>query len=141
MDWFSGMADYLASAPGGRGMPQYGTPPPGLLERMVKVESGGNPRAVSRSGAMGLLQLMPGTAKDLGVTDPFDPAQNIAAGRRYLEQMHRRYGDWRLAAMAYHAGPGNVDKWLAGKRSGVGPRTLAYPEKLGLGSARGLLAG
>jgi soluble lytic murein transglycosylase-like protein len=82
---------------------------PDLLRAMVQVESGGNPRAVSPKGAMGLLQLMPGTAAGLGVDDPFDPQQNLDAGARYLRmQLDRFHGDERLAVAAYNAGPGAV---------------------------------
>ena len=106
--------------------------PAGLLDRLSMVESGGNPRAVSRAGAMGAYQLMPGTARDLGVRDPFNPDEARSGASRYLQQLHRQFGDWRLAAMAYHAGPGNVSRWLRGKPSRVGPKTLAYPGLLGL---------
>lgn len=105
--------------------------PAGLLDRIARVESRGDPRAVSPAGARGIYQLMPGTARELGV-DPMDPVAARKGAERYLRQMHREFGDWRLAAMAYHAGPGNLRRWLRGERSGVGPRTLRYPGLLGL---------
>lgn len=89
---------------------KYGIPSD-LFMRQIKQESGWNPRAVSPAGAQGLGQLMPGTAADLGVTDPFNPEQNLDGAARYLRQMYDKYGDWRLALQAYNAGPGNVDKY------------------------------
>lgn len=89
---------------------KYGIPE-NLFRSLVKNESGFNPRAVSSAGAMGLTQLMPSTAKALGVTDPFDPLQNLEGGAKYLRQQYDRFGRWDLALAAYNAGPGAVQKY------------------------------
>lgn len=83
--------------------------PEDLFLRLVQQESGWNPNAVSHKGAMGLAQLMPGTAAKLGV-DPSDPTENLEGGARYLAQQYRDFGTWRLALAAYNAGPGAVRK-------------------------------
>ena len=81
---------------------------PELLIALVYVESGGNSRAVSPKKASGLTQLMAGTAKDLGVTNVFDPRQNISGGARYLKQQMDSFGQVSLALAAYNAGPTRV---------------------------------
>lgn len=84
---------------------------PDLVRAVIKAESNGNPKAVSRSGAQGLMQLMPATASSLGVEDPFDPRQNINGGVRLLRQLMNRYqGDLDLTLAAYNAGTVAVDR-------------------------------
>jgi hypothetical protein len=91
-----------------------------LLASVVHAESGGNPRAVSRAGARGLMQLMPSTAAALGVQNGFQPQQNVGGGSAYLDAMLTRYsGNLALALAAYNAGPQAVDRYR-----GVPP----YPE-------------
>lgn len=83
-----------------------------LLASLVHAESGGNVRAVSRTGARGLMQLMPGTAAELGVADSFRPDENIRGGAAYLDALLGMYGDnLALALAAYNAGPGAVARW------------------------------
>lgn len=105
---------------------------PDLFQRVVGVESAGNERAVSSAGARGLSQLMPGTARDLGV-DPDNPEQNLTGGARYLKQQLDRYkGDEKLALMAYNWGPGNVDRWMnaGADPSKVPAETQEYVRKI-----------
>ena len=82
-----------------------------FVQRVVATESGGHPHRISRAGAMGIMQIMPHTARSLGVGDPFDAMENIDAGTRYLATLWKRYrGDRHRVAAAYNAGPGRVPK-------------------------------
>ena len=100
--------------------------PEDLFLRLVQQESNWKPAARSHKGAIGLAQLMPFTARSLGV-DPHDPYENLEGGARYLSQQYRTFGSWRLALAAYNAGPGAVKKF-----GGVPPyrETKNYVKKI-----------
>jgi soluble lytic murein transglycosylase-like protein len=100
--------------------------PPELIAALIDVESRWNPRAVSDKGAMGLMQLMPATARRYGANHPFDVEENIAAGTRYVTAlMWEFHGDMRLVSAAYYAG----DRWIAEKRLNYNnPDVVAYVE-------------
>ena len=118
--------------------------PSKLLRAVAKAESGFNPKAVSKAGAMGVMQLMPGTARSLGVSDPYNARQNILGGAKYLKQNLDRFGgDVSLALAAYNAGPNSVTKY-----GGIPPykETQNYVKKImadytGNNTGSGLTAG
>lgn len=102
---------------------------PALVLAVVMEESGGDPLATSGKGACGLMQLMPGTAAELGVDDATSPSQNVAGGSLYLSKMLKRYdGNLELALAAYNAGPGNVDK--AGRQVPQFKETITYVKRV-----------
>jgi soluble lytic murein transglycosylase-like protein len=99
--------------------------PSGLLEALVEVESGGRPHSISSAGAVGPGQLLPSTARLLGVGDPFDSEEGVDGSARYLAEQLRRFGSVRLAVAAYNAGPGAVGPGVA-----LSSETRAYVEQV-----------
>ncbi|MEO1549780.1 MAG: lytic transglycosylase domain-containing protein [Pseudomonadota bacterium] len=103
--WPNGPLENMARSAARR----HGVPVP-LFMKLVTQESNWQPKARSHKGAIGLAQLMPGTARYLGV-NPHDPRENLDGGARYLAEQYRKFRDWRLALAAYNAGPGAVEKF------------------------------
>lgn len=123
-------AGIIAAAAESTGLPQD------LIRAVIRAESSFDANAVSSAGAQGLMQLMPGTAAELGVTDSFDPAQNVAGGAAYLKKQLDRFGDIRLALAAYNMGPGKVtrleilDPNDAGEYNKIPERVRNYVDKV-----------
>ena len=106
--------------------------PPGLLDALVEVESGGRPHSISGAGAMGPGQLVPSTARLLGVSDPFDSEESVEGSARYLAEQLRRFRSVRLAVAAYNAGPGVVaagEAWPDETRAYVEQVTERYAQR------------
>lgn len=124
-DWNAPMADGTLKGKIRDAAARYGVDPD-LFDALVASESAYDPKARSRAGALGLTQLMPTTARSLGV-DPMNPDQNLDGGAKYFSQMIRRFGDARTALAAYNAGPGAVEK-----AGGIPPyeETRAYVDKV-----------
>jgi len=102
--------------------------PPELISALIDVESGWNPRALSNKGAMGLMQLMPATARRFGALDPFNVEQNIAAGTRYVTTlMWEFHGDLRLVSAAYYAGDRDIAREQLNYRN---PDVVAYVQQV-----------
>jgi hypothetical protein len=117
-----------------------------LVQHVMHKETGGHKdpaNAVSKAGATGVMQLMPRTAKELGVKNINDPYENINGGVRYIAQLEQKYKDPKLAAMAYNWGPGNVDKWLkrGGNEKSLPKETRMYVASLAQGGIVGLKGG
>ena len=126
----SKVADYAPQI--GAAAAKYGIDPK-IVSAVMQAESGGNPNAVSRTGAQGLMQLMPSTARSVGVTNPFDPAENIDGGARQIASLLSEFGgDLDLALAGYNAGSGAVKRF-----GGIPPypETQSYVRKI-----RGILA-
>jgi cell wall-associated NlpC family hydrolase len=110
--------------------------PPALVKAVAKAESGFDPKSTSGAGAQGLMQLMPGTASGLGVTDPYDPLQSLRGGAKYLRQQLDRFGgNYEKAIAAYNAGPGAVQKYGGippyAETQAYVPRVMAYFQQFG----------
>ena len=101
--------------------------PAAMVKAVVRAESNFQPHARSNKGAQGLMQLMPATAEDMGVSDPFEAEDNVQGGSRYLRAMYERFGDWKHALAAYNAGPGAVERF-----GGIPPfaETQQYVERV-----------
>ena len=130
-DWMGGRSSVKASVLGDSHVTSLlgsirGAVPPGTVHAMMAQESAGNPFARSSKGAMGLMQLMPGTAAALGVANPYDAASNVAGGRKYINELMKKYRSLPEALAAYNWGPGHLDKFLAGKLTSMPAETSNY---------------
>ena len=103
--------------------------PPAFLTRLIWQESSFRPGVTSPAGAQGIAQFMPGTARERGLADPFDPEQAIPAAAAFVADLGRRFGNAGLAAAAYNGGPTRVAQWLAG-RGGLPDETRDYVERI-----------
>jgi hypothetical protein len=103
---------------------RYGLPP-GFFRRLIRQESNFDPKAISRAGAMGIAQFMPGTARWRGLSDPFEPKQALDESARWLSELRALFGNLGLAAAAYNAGPQRVRGWMTG-RGNLPGETRAY---------------
>ncbi len=105
---------------------RYGVPA-AMVKAVIHAESSFDAKAISRAGAMGLMQLMPATARTLGVGAPFNAGENVFGGTRYLKKLYDRYGTWKNTLAAYNAGPTAVDRY-----DGIPPyaETRAYVERV-----------
>uniref|UniRef100_A0A9E7ZVH3 Transglycosylase SLT domain-containing protein n=1 Tax=Bosea sp. NBC_00436 TaxID=2969620 RepID=A0A9E7ZVH3_9HYPH len=92
--------------------------PAAFLTRLIFQESSFRPGVTSPAGAQGLAQFMPGTARERGLLDPFDPEQAVPKAAHFLAELHDRFGNWGLAAAAYNGGPNRVAGWLAARKAG-----------------------
>ncbi len=129
IDWLARAAHYDALIAGAA---KSATIQAALLRAVIVVESGFNPRAVSKRGAVGLMQLLPATARRYGVKNPFDPEQNVRAGARYLSDLLTRFdSNLELALAAYNAGEAAVERY--GRRIPPYPETMHYvPSVIGV---------
>jgi len=128
IDWYSVKLNRTAYAKTVKKVAKKNQVDPALVRALIHAESAFKPKIKSNKGAMGLMQLMPATAKELGVKDALNPEQNIQGGVKYLAQLLRQFnGDIRLATAAYNAGPGAVKKY-----NGIPPykETKVYVERV-----------
>lgn len=112
----SGIEDALCRLIDGAGRAH--SVPPAFLTRLIFQESSFRPGVTSPAGAQGVAQFMPGTARERGLSDPFDPEQAVPKAAQFLGELRDRFGNWGLAAAAYNGGPNRVSAWLAARKAG-----------------------